>query len=287
MVPCSQLRIYEPLESFPEEARSRWAASIRAGAPLPAAWPYRETSFGGANGEHPSLGLLYPATCEHAFVRRVNGRWLVSPWRIELGVLTGILAFRTAVAGEPASVLVPEREADRAASDLEQFRQANPGERDNVAVAAWHVPFAWLVAFDDGERLLSAEGGPSGAGPFRRVGRASAARLRYETDLAQALHRLRRASAILADSAMEESVGEPVAELEAWMGGFDPESTVELDYWSLTGVVPAEELENDRSAGEIWACLEATELGDLDESRRRWIQLTAWWDRVRALERAS
>ncbi len=271
MVPSSQLRVYEPLESFPEEARSRWAATIRAGTSLPPPWPYRELAFGNDNGggDTPAVGLLYPAAGEHAFVRRVNGRWLVSPWSIELGVLTGILAFRTAVSGDVAEVLVPDREAERAASELEALRQRNPGQRDNVATVAWHVPFAWLVAFDDGERLLSVGG------------------LRYETDLSLALSRLSRARQILEDSAMEDSIAGPVAELADWMGGFDPESTVELDYWSLTGVVPAEELEADRSAGEIWACLEATELGDLDESRRRFLQLTAWWDRVRSLERAS
>ena len=30
MVPSSQLRVYEPLESFPEELRARWAAYIEA-----------------------------------------------------------------------------------------------------------------------------------------------------------------------------------------------------------------------------------------------------------------
>ena len=76
-------------------------------------------------------------------------------------------------------------------------------------------------------------------------------------------------------------------ELATWMSGFDVDSILELDYWGLTGLLPTEELEADRSAGEIWACLEAMELGDVDESRRRYSELVAWWEQIRSVERAN
>ena len=69
--------------------------------------------------------------------------------------------------------------------------------------------------------------------------------------------------------------------------GAPADSTLELDYWGLTGLLATEELEADRSAGEIWACLEAMELGDVDESRRRYSELAAWWEQIRSVERAN
>ncbi len=285
-MPSSQLRVYEPLESFPEEARVRWAAYIESDAPLPTVWPYKETPFDGIGG-HGAVGLMYPVPGDHAFVRRVNGSWLVCPWSIQVSVLTGILAFRTAVPGDMADILVPESEAQRASSRLEQLRRENPGLRDSVATAAWHVPFRWLAAFDDAERILTAERGLPRAGPTGRAGERGAVRLRYETDLALAIARLRRASEILTEGGMDESIVTPVSELADWMSGFDPDSTLELDYWDLAGLFPADELEADRSAGEIWACLEAMELGDVEESRRRYARLAAWWEQVRSVERAN
>jgi hypothetical protein len=232
------------------------------------------------------VGLMYPVAGEHAYVRRVNGNWFVCPWSIQVSVLTGILAFRTTVPGI-GDVLVPEDEADRASSELERLRRQNPGLRDNVATAAWHVPFRWLAAFDDAERILTAERGIPRVGPAGRAGQRGAVRVRYETELALAVTRLERARDILERGGMDESIVAPVAELAEWMSGFDPDSTLELDYWGLTGLLATEELEADRSAGEIWACLEAMELGDVDESRRRYSELAAWWEQVRAVERAN
>lgn len=289
-MPSSQLRVYEPLESFPEDVRARWAAYIESDVPLPTVWPYKETPFDGTPGGGTpggAIGLMYPVPGDHAFVRRVNGSWLVCPWSIQVSVLTGILAFRTAVPDEMADVLVPEGEAHRAADELDRLRRENPGLRDNVATAAWHVPFRWLAAFDDAERILTAERGLPRAGPTGRAGERGAVRLRYETEIAQAVTRLRRATGILQEGGMDDSIVAPVGDLADWLGGFDADSTVELDYWGLAGLFPPEELESDRSAGEIWACLEAMELGDVDESRRRYTQLAAWWEQIRSVERAN
>jgi hypothetical protein len=279
--------VYEPLASFPEEVRARWAAYIESDVALPTAWPYRQTSFGGPGSTGGAVGLLYPVAGDHAYVRRVNGSWLVCPWSIQVSVLTGILAFRTAVPGDMADVLVPEEEAERASSELSRLRHETPGLRDNVATAAWHVPFRWFAAFDDEERILTAERGIPRVGPAGRAGERSAVRLRYETDLALAVTRLRRAKDILEQAGMDESIITPVSELAEWMNRFDADSTLELDYWGLTGLVPTEELSADRSAGEIWACLEAMELGDHQESRRRYAELAAWWEQIRSVERAN
>src|SRR3989440_8231301 len=262
MVPASQLRVYEPLDSFPEEERRRWARYIEADAPLPRAWSYCETTFHGPG----HVGLIYPVSGDHAYVRRVHGQWLVCPWSVQVGGLTGVLSFGSAVSAGVAHVLVPDTEAARAASEIERLRRENPAARDNVAIAAWHVPFRWLAAFDDTERILTAERPSARLGPASLAGERGAVRIRYETDLALGVTRLRRAHDILDEAGLDKTIVTPVGELADWMSGFDADSILELDYWGLSSLVSVEDLEADRSAGEIWACLEAMELGDVDES---------------------
>lgn len=284
MVPASQLRIYEPLGSFPAVARRHWARYIESELPSTAAWTYRQTCVhhGGA-----AVGLLYPVRGEHAYLRRVGGAWMVCPWSVQVSVLTAILAFREEVPSDLADVLVPDEAADWAAGELDQLRQEDPAAHDHVASAAWHVPFRWLAAFDDAERILTAERSAPRVPPARPAAERAAVRLRYETDLSLGLARLRRASSILVKAGMHEEIVDPLDEMAEWMGHFHPDSLVELDYAGLAALISAVDLETDRSAGEIWACLEALELGDVDESRRRYDRLAAWWDGIRAVERLN
>lgn len=278
MVPSSQLRVYEPIHSFPDPERSRWERYIATEAGRPRSWDYRDS----VSEESGRLGLMYPLRAGHAFVRRTHGAWLVCPCSVEVSVLRGILAFGEAVPEELAEVLVSAREVQAASCELDRLEALRPGLRDNVAISAWHVPFRWLAAFDDAERILTAER-PARARAGQRVG----VRVRYETDLPLAVSRLRRAHGILECAGMDESIWEPVEELADWLEAFHRDSTVELDYGTLADLVAPEVLEADRSAGEIWACLEAMELGDTDESWRRYQQLSEWWEQVRAVERSN
>ncbi|GAC1367253.1 MAG: hypothetical protein NVSMB32_12130 [Actinomycetota bacterium] len=282
VIPASQLRVYEPLASFCEEERLRWAEYIEADRSPPAAWSYREAFESGAG----HVGLLVPVAGEHAYVRRVNGVWLVCPWSPQVSVLTGILAVHEAVPNELADSL-REHETSWASTELARLQEAHPTPRDNVLTAAWHVPLRWLAAFDDAERIVTSERTSPKIRPSGPAREAGIVRLRYETDLVTAVARLDRALAILTEADMDDEVVEPVEELADWMRSFDPESAVELDYGSLSGLIPVGDLEADRSAGEIWACLEAMELGDVDESRRRYSLLATWWEQVRSIERTN
>lgn len=282
MIPASQLRIYEPLASFPDDTRHRWSDYIASDQAPPAAWPYREA----VESSETHVGLLVPVPGEHAYVRRLHGVWLVCPWTPQISVLTGILAVHNAVPMELADA-VAEQETLWASAELARLQREQPALRDYVLTAAWHVPLRWLAAFDDAERILTAERPSPRIRPAGRASERGAVRLRYETDLGSALARLERAAGILTEAGMDESIITPVTDLTQWMGSFDPESTVELDYGGLSALIPVEDLEADRSAGEIWACLEAMELGDVDESRRRYALLAAWWEQVRSIERTN
>jgi hypothetical protein len=277
MVPASQLRVYEPLDAFSEEQRARWVASINADLPRPLPWAYRDAPV--APGE---VGLLFPVDAGHASVRRVHGEAVICPGSVRMGVLAAVVACHDD--DDACGSLVPREEVQRAAGELARLNVEDPGEQDHVLFSAWHVPFRWLAAFDDAERILTAGAPPGSAG---RPGQRARTSLRYETDLSVAIARLERAESILDAGGMDDSIVTPVADLAEWLSAFDPESTLELDYGGLAALIAPDLLEADRSAGEIWACLEAMELGDLDECHRRYAELATWWEQVRSIERQN
>lgn len=262
--------MYQPLDSFHAAERTRWAEYIRnGGLRAPATILYRDVPFEGPG----QTGVLHPAVAEHAFVRRINGEWFVCPWRMKFRMLVSLLSFRNALPYEVADAFVPESEAEKAIDELGRLRNDTPGMRANIATASWHVPIRWFVPFDDGERIVTDED--------------SKVRIRYETDLRTARSRIGHGNAIVSAAGLPEGVVRAVSELADWMDEFPPESLLELDYGSVAELFDPEELLRDRSAGEIWACLEALETGDFSESSRRYAGLVGWWSRVQALENAN
>jgi hypothetical protein len=269
MVPSSFLRVYEPLDEFAPKERARWQAYIDRGARLPSKVMYRDIAF----EENKQTGMLHPLVAEHAFVRRVNGSWYVCPWRVRLRMLVGLLAFRNNLPGEAAEAFVPEDQAERVIAELERLRRDDPDMRANIASAPWHVPLRWFVPFDDGEKIMTIENGTT--------------RVRYETDMVTATVRLQRAVDVLKTSGLPDGVVETVEELNEWVAEFPRSSLIELDYGSVADLFSQEELELDRSAGEVWASIEALEMGDLEEASRRYSELMQLWSRVQALENAN
>lgn len=269
MVPSSYLRIYQPVNSFRPRERAKWERYIDDGAQLPILNPYRHVAFEEPN----SMGLLYPSMADHAFVRKVNGEWFVCPWRTKLRVLVGLLSFRNSLPFEIADAFVPEHAAARAASELEELQHTEPGLLAHITTAAWQVPLRWFLAFDDAERVVTSDKG--------RL------KIRYEAELKVAFERVERGIKLLENSGMAENVVDPIQEMLDWMREFPAASMIELDYGSIGGLFSDEELAMDRSAGEIWSCLEALDSGDFEESGRIYSELASWWGRVRAIESAN
>lgn len=272
MVPTSYLRLYQPLASFDPEEQDQWTRYIESNPQLPLEQAYQQVPF----SSDARMGMLYPAAEEHAYLKKVGGQWLVCPWRTRLRVLVGLLSFRNGLP-EGADAWVPEDEAIKAADELEQLRASHPEVRPNIVSASWHVPLRWFIAFDDSERLMSEE----------KTHRGTRQRVRYETDLRTAKTRLNRGLKILREAGMAESQCGPVADLVEWVSGFSYDSMLELDYGTVGDLFDAEELRLDRSAGEIWSCLEALALGDYEESADRYNDLAGWWNRVKSLESAN
>lgn len=205
-----------------------------------------------------------------AFVRDVRGTVYVCPFRTRLRMLAGLLAFRSSIPEEVAEAFVPEDLARRAAAELEDLGESRPDVRSHILHANWHVPLRWFAAFEGTDRILTEDTG--------------GLRIRYETRLGEATTRLGRALSILESSWIDDAVVAALRELLEWLNDFDEEGILELDYASVAGMFEDDELAEDRSAEEVWTCLEALDAGDVALASRIFGDLSDKWTEMRARE---
>jgi hypothetical protein len=240
VIPSAYLRVFRPLETFPEGERARWERYILSGGAPPRARPVYRQESAVPDGR---IGLLAPAEGDFADVRLAEGRYFVCPWRTRARVLAGIMSIRETVPPDVADTFVSEVEARRAARELTRLRRREASSGPSILQSAWHVPVRWFALVNDAERrLVEAPGGRY--------------RLFYWTPIAQAKRRVERALLVMRHHEFGIAA-DTVRELARWLGGFDPGSRVELDYGELAAMFSWDELDNDHSGRDIQEAVEA------------------------------
>ena len=258
--------MYQPLDSFSPEERSQW---LEEPAPFDQARDALASRRWLIRASLPN-DSLFGGPAGGAFVRRTEDAVLVCPWRTNLRMLAGLLAFRNSVPDEIAEAFVPEAEARRAAHELASLGEEHPEIRSHILHANWHVPLRWFVAFEDAERILTED--------------KDGLRVRYETSLKAATERLERAVSILEATWIDDGVIGAVRELHEWLDDFQTDGILELDYGTVAGMFSHEELLEDRSAAEVGNCLTSLEGEDLMRAGRIFTVLTDRWTEARAKE---
>jgi hypothetical protein len=250
------LRVYEPLEAFPEPERSRWAACAEA-----AERPYRVATVENHSGGSPSAETrleVWRRPPDHegqnAYVRLFSGRAYLCPWKRRL---RSWAAF-SAVQGVPST-------------------GATPTEDPHVWQSAWHVPFPWFVPFVREERLLDLGD--------RATGRPRA--LIYVTTMSRARQRLARATIAGERARTEVSPFGDAQSLQEDLSVFHPQSLVELDYGGLVHLMDDATLLADDSVGECAVALLALERGELELAVAMQLRLRSRWRAIRALQTAN
>jgi hypothetical protein len=236
VVPAAELRVYQPLESFPAEERAEWERYLVAGAPRPIRPRFtdRATPAG--------LGFLIPAGEDGASVKVVDGSYFVCPNRTRMRSLAGLLAFAESAPFEPGEAFVASGEARRARRQLNRIRRRNPHQIAAVMQSAWHVPVRWFVLFDDEERRL-----------LELDGRH---RLSYLTTTRKAIRRAERSVPVLRHTELGP-IADLILDLHQWLSRFDPGSLLELDYGALCDLLSWDEMDDDHSAREVAEALRA------------------------------
>ncbi|MDQ3939890.1 MAG: hypothetical protein M3238_00895 [Actinomycetota bacterium] len=265
MIRTSYLRVYQPLSAFPVEEREQWVQQASQDD-VPDVSASRKWLLSAALPDR----TLLAAPTEGALVRGRGDEMLICPWRTSLRMLAGLLAFRNSIPDEIADAFVPEEEARRAAHELATLGEEHPEIRSHILHANWHVPLRWFAAFDDSERILTED--------------KDGLRVRYECRLEDAKARLARAVSILESSWIDDGVTAAIRELTEWLEEFEGDGVLELDYGSVAGMFPDDELVEDRSAAEVMACLDALEAEDILRAGRMFGILTDRWTEVRARE---
>jgi hypothetical protein len=259
------LRVFQPIDVFPDGERARWERYIvRREHDLPPAPVYRQRRAAGGR-----LGLL-TSDEDRAQVRLIDGRWFVCPSTTRLRVLAGLLSLRETVPGEVAEALVPEAEARRAARELARIRRRDPRAVPTMLESAWHVPVRCFVLFEDEERRIVERTD----GEFGAV---------YWTPLPQARRRARRATRVL-DRGGLDGVAGVVRDIDDWLSCFAAGSAVELDYGDAAASADGIDLDEDHSAAEVQAALDALEAGDLDRAGGLYQSVAGRWAEAKIRE---
>lgn len=285
---AAYLRVYEPLNAFPEPEKSIWAAYAVSAK--------RPKRVGALDVEHMRAlrrliavpPIIAPVReSRDAYVRRNDDVTYVCPWETRLRSWLAFDRFRSGMSEQLAEMFVPQRVAEQADFAFEGWKRQVDTLTPHILSSTWQVPLAWFVPFVAAERWLvlgghdeTAGGGPTTATPVRT--------LIYVTPMVQARRRVARARAVVRRYAGDS--GFDLGEVESvgrWLEEFHPHSLVELDYGGLVHLLDDDALRADESVAEVAAAITGMETGQAELAVAMHKRVIARWRVVRALESAN
>jgi hypothetical protein len=260
--------VFQPLDGFEREEQLHWERYL---VQRPLLHGPRRSSRSYADRETaPGLGLLAPSEGEHAEIRVVDGRTYLAPVRMRMRVLAAVLAFREAEPFELWDRFVPKKEAKAAKRQLAKHRRRDPHAVAFVHQSPWHVPIRWFALFKEEERRIVDD----------EHGRL---RLRYVTSTRRAMRRAEWAIPVLRRSDLGP-MGELLVDLHQWIASFDPRSLMELDYGELCDFLTWDELDDDHSAADVQAALDALGKHEYPHAAEVYQGVLTRWAEVRSRE---
>jgi hypothetical protein len=296
----STLRVYEPLEAFPEGQREAIRAAgartasraavenaellaslgriTRAGGdPFPTGRTdlVRVTSVPGVT-PHPApqaetsdAGAAAGPAGEsgEASAERVL---LYCPSQLVLRAGLAANALMEGIHGPLAEMLIPEEQRDKHQERIDQVKARDGSIRVHTRASTWGIPFSWFSLFAEGDHKDVVESG----GRILTV--------RVWAPLTEAMERARYAVANLALAAPDLDMLDDLAQLTEWLEMFHVNSMVELDYGAV-----ADKVYPDESPMDIRLGIECLAEGDMTGAAAAYRRLASRWIPIRQLARAS
>ncbi|MER6534785.1 hypothetical protein ACWDE0_14205 [Streptomyces sp. 900105755] len=263
---ATYLRVYEPLAAFPDRERDHWTRYARR----PERPSYQDELRRSLADLLPTPPIAVPVQeSGDAFVLEVDGVVCVCPWRTRLRGWRALEELPDELPKPVLDAMLPPVVRRQAAMDYERWLARNPDSRPWIRTATWQVPLNWFVLVSDEERRY--EKGTAEIPPM----------LRYRTPMVQARRRVARALRTLKDTVEEGPLIDGLVDVGRWLEEFHPRSVVELDYGGLVHTLPAGDLEDDHSAADVAAGIEALRQGDGAAAGEAYGRLVERWRTVR------
>lgn len=289
----SALRIYEPLEAFPEQQQvtlraagagqaSRAAvenAELLAslgritrsdGDPFPTGrtdlvrvvpGPARQASSGAArDAADPGPGAA----------PRQADKLLYCPSQLVLRAGLAANALMEGIHGPLAQLLIPEEQRDKHQERIDEVRAHDGLSRVHTRASTWGIPFSWFCLFQESDPtdVVESEG--------------HIVTVRMRAGIGKALERVSYAVAHLALAAPDLDMLEDLTQLTEWLELFHPDSAVELDYGGV-----ADKVYPDDSPLDVRLGIECLAEGDMTGAAAAYRRLASRWVPIRQLARAS
>ena len=281
----STLRVYEPLEAFPEEQRPAiQAAGAQAvsraaveNAELLASLG-RITRSGGDPFPTGRTDLVRvttaPATdggtADDGADAAQEPVLLYCPSQLVLRAGLAANALMEGIHGPLAELLIPEEQRDRHQERIDLVKARDGSVRVHTRASTWGIPFSWFSLFAESDRKDVVEAG----GRILTV--------RVWASITDALERARYAVANLALAAPDLDMLDDLAQLTEWLELFHVDSMVELDYGAV-----ADKVYPDESPMDIRLGIECLAEGDMTGAAAAYRRLASRWIPIRQLARAS
>jgi len=284
----STLRVYEPLDAFPEDQRPALkAAGERAvsraaveNAELLASLG-RITRPGGdpfPTGRTDLVRVMrhlgLPAADESkdsADAADADGDALLyCPCQLVLRAGLAANALMEGIHGPLAELLIPEEQRDRHQERIDLVSAREGATRVHTRASTWGIPFSWFSLFLESDPQEVVEAG----GRILTV--------RVLAPITEALDRVRYAVANLALAAPDLDMLDDLTQLTEWLELFHVESMVELDYGAV-----ADKVYPDDSPMDVRLGIECLAEGDMTGAAAAYRRLASRWIPIRQLARAS
>ncbi|MGW2960728.1 hypothetical protein ACWDGI_19900 [Streptomyces sp. NPDC001220] len=263
---ATYLRVYEPLAAFPEPERGHWTRYARR-SDRPS---YQDELRRALADLLPTPPIPVPVQeSADAFVLEVDGVVCVCPWRTRLRGWQALQELPDELPNTVLDAMLPPVVRRQATMDYERWLVRNPDSRPWIRTATWQVPLNWFVLVSDEERRYD-----KGTGEIPPM-------LRYRTPMVQARRRVARALRTLKDTIDEGPLIDGLVDVGRWLEEFHPRSLVELDYGGLVHALRAGDLEDDHSAADVAAGIEALRQGDGVAAGEAYGRLVERWRAVR------
>ncbi|TLM87040.1 hypothetical protein [Pseudarthrobacter sp. NamE5] len=279
----STLRVYEPLEAFPQEQREAIQAAGARTASRAAvenaellASLGRITRSGGDPFPTGRTDLVRvttapaPAAGTSDDGADADPVLLYCPSQLVLRAGLAANALMEGIHGPLAELLIPEEQRDKHQERIDQVKARDGSIRVHTRASTWGIPFSWFSLFMESDRKDVVES----AGRIVTV--------RVWATITDALERARYAVANLALAAPDLDMLDDLAQLTEWLEQFHVDSMVELDYGAV-----ADKVYPDDSPMDIRLGIECLAEGDMTGAAAAYRRLASRWIPIRQLARAS